>query len=104
MKKQLLILALAGLAFTACKKDDDAPQSQLLKKLTEIKDGDTTITTVSYDNNKRINLVKSSDGEETKLTYANSNLTLIENKIDANSKTKLGRHRTFKNEYGQKRV
>jgi hypothetical protein len=90
MKKQLLILALAGLAFTACKKDDDGPQNtQQLKKITEISDGDTTITNLTYDNSKRITLVKGNDGTETKLTYTSSNLTLVENKIDAANRTKL---------------
>ncbi|HET8827904.1 MAG TPA: hypothetical protein VFM79_01120 [Pelobium sp.] len=88
MKKQLLILALAGLAFTACEKDD-APNPQLLKKITEIDNGDTTTTNFSYDNNRRVSLIKSSDGTETKLSYFGNNLTTVENKMDSDNKTKL---------------
>jgi hypothetical protein len=89
MKKQLLILALAGLAFTACKKDDDAPKnSQLIKKITEVNDGDTIITNVSYDNSKRISIIKTNEGEETKLTYNSNNLTVVEIS-DGDDKTKL---------------
>lgn len=87
MKKQLIVLAIAGLAFTACKKDSTTKSTQLLKKVAEIENGDTTFTTLSYDNSKRLTLVKTEDSE-TKLTYTGNNLTTVENKIE-NDKNKL---------------
>lgn len=88
MKKQLIVLALAGLAFTACKKDDNPSESkQLLKKIAEIENGDTTYTNLSYDSQKRLVLVKTEENE-VKLTYSGNNLSVIENK-EGDDKTKL---------------
>ncbi|WP_442795200.1 hypothetical protein [Pelobium manganitolerans] len=89
MKTKLLALALACLAFTACKKDDnDAPKNaKLVKKIISIEDGDTTSTSFSYDANRRINLVKINDGTQIKLAYAGDLLSTIETiNEDDNSK------------------
>ncbi|HEX7366344.1 MAG TPA: hypothetical protein VF273_04565 [Pelobium sp.] len=88
MKKQFIALALAGLAFTACKKDSTTnTDTQLIKKIAEIEGGDTTYTNFSYDSNKKLVLVKTEDSE-LKLTYTGDNITTLENK-DGEDKTKL---------------
>ncbi|HEX2608743.1 MAG TPA: hypothetical protein VHK91_15275 [Flavisolibacter sp.] len=81
--------ALAALTFTSCKKDDDKnpggggsvpPPSKLLKKVTQVEDGVTTIYTLTYDANKRLTAYKSNDNTEQVLfTYDNDgNITKVE--------------------------
>ncbi|MFC5284479.1 hypothetical protein [Pedobacter alpinus] len=89
MKKQFIIIAGIVLAFSACKKDSTPKSTQLLKKLTLIDNGDTTITNLTYDNSKKMTLFKANDGTESKFTYTGEKLTVLEIKLDANNKTKL---------------
>lgn len=100
MKKQLMLfIAITSLAWTACKKNDSNPipdNQNLLTRITEMDANDTTLTTVSYDNNKRISTVKTSDGSESNFTYNGNNLVTIENKADAENKTIL--QVTYENE------
>jgi hypothetical protein len=85
MKKNLLIIALAAITFTSCKKDDNSDISfkKLPSKITQIQDGDSTNTSFTYDNNQRVTLIKESEGQEIKLSYSNNNLVKIEKKADA---------------------
>jgi YD repeat-containing protein len=85
MKKLLFMAGLAAFSFTACKKDkSDAGTNpdvtQLLKKVTETENGVTTVHTLTYDANKRLTSVISSDNKETVFfTYdAAGNLTKVE--------------------------
>lgn len=85
MKKQLFVFFLAGASvFTACKKDDDdkKPSAKLLAKVTVTEDGESTVTTLNYDNSSRLTSIKS-DEEELKLTYdSKGNLSKLSNSSD----------------------
>jgi YD repeat-containing protein len=93
MKKLFLIAGLmSALVFTSCKKDKDddnnnggdgdgnPPVTKLLKKMTKVEGGITTVYNFTYDNAKRLTSFVSTDGEEsTKFSYdAAGNLTKIE--------------------------
>jgi YD repeat-containing protein len=91
--KKLFILAgvLTALTISSCKKDKSGPEPNpgngatlLLKKVTEKKDGVTTIHTLTYDANKRLVSVISNDNiEKVFFTYDNNgNLTKIEETED----------------------
>lgn len=91
MKKIIMLFVVAtSIAFTACKKNTNNPvpeNKQLLSKVTETSAADTTTTTLTYDNNKRFSLIKTSEGDETKFTYNGNDLVGIENKFESEKTT-----------------
>ncbi|MBO9683446.1 MAG: hypothetical protein J7502_12390 [Flavisolibacter sp.] len=91
MKRHFLIALVALSSLVACKKEKgkDDPNnpsnpgtSKMLKRLVQTKAGQTTTYNISYDANKRLSSVSSTDNSEvTSFTYANDgNVTKIENK------------------------
>ncbi|MFT3826249.1 MAG: hypothetical protein QM731_20160 [Chitinophagaceae bacterium] len=93
MKKLFLAAGMiATLTIASCKKDkaDDSPvnnDSRLLSKVTSTEGGQTSTYTLSYDANKHLTSIRSSDDVEvTSFTYdANGNLTRVED-VDDNFK------------------
>ncbi len=90
MQKQFFILILATLSFlTSCKKDNDKPgpvnpSGKVLKRIVETENNSTTTYTFSYDANKRLSSVVSTNNEEaTFFTYDDKgNVIKLENRID----------------------
>lgn len=91
MKRHFLVALVALSSLVACKKEkgNDDPNnpsnpgtSKMLKRLVQTKDGQTTTYNISYDANKRLSSVSSTDNSEvTSFTYANDgNVTKIDNK------------------------
>ena len=88
MKRHFLVALVALSSLAACKKEkgnddpDNPGTSKTLKRLVQTKDGQTTTYNISYDANKRLSSVSSTDNSEvTSFTYANDgNVTKIENK------------------------
>ncbi|HTM93461.1 MAG TPA: hypothetical protein VL095_13655 [Flavisolibacter sp.] len=91
MKRHFLVALVALSSLVACKKekgkdDTNTPgnpgTSKILKRMVQTKDGQTTTYNISYDANKRLSSVSSTDNSEvTSFTYANDgNVTKIENK------------------------
>lgn len=89
MKKVILLAGmLSALVFSSCKKDkndDDNgggnnPTTKLIKKMTEIENGVTTVYNFTYDNAKRLTGFASTDGKEsTTFTYdAAGNLVQVQ--------------------------
>ena len=89
MKKLILIAAvLSALATTSCKKDKDDdnggggnnPATKLIKKMTKVENGVTTVYNFAYDNAKRLIGFASTNGDEsTVFSYdAAGNLTKVE--------------------------
>jgi YD repeat-containing protein len=89
MKKLLLMAGLlSALVFTSCKKDKDDdnggggnnPTTKLIKKMTKVENGVTTVYNFTYDNAKRLTGFASADGSEsTVFTYdAAGNVTKVE--------------------------
>lgn len=97
MKHGLLLATgiAAALSFTSCKKDDSGPNppggnpgtEKLLKKVTKTEDGEATVYSFTYDDQKRLTSYKSSDNMESIIfTYDGQNLVGIEQKEDNSSK------------------
>jgi hypothetical protein len=92
MKRHFLVALIALSTLAACKNDKGTDEpggpykpgttSKTLKKIIETKAGQTTTYNLTYDANKRLSSVSSSDNSEvTSFTYAgDGNVTKIENK------------------------
>jgi YD repeat-containing protein len=85
MKKVFLAAAVLTLGFTACKKDSTTnpgtgTNGKLLSKVTKVEGGQTTVYNVSYDGNKRLTSIMSTDGSDyQKFTYdGNGNVITAE--------------------------
>ena len=93
MKKAFLFAAVvSALVFTSCKKDKDDdnnnggggggnnPATKLIKKMTKVENGVTTVYNFTYDNAKRLTGFASPNGEEaTTFSYdAAGNLIKVE--------------------------
>jgi YD repeat-containing protein len=91
MRKHLFFVLAAVITLASCKKDRDdndggdgnnppPANAKLLKKLTEVDDGVTTVYNLTYDNNKRLTSVKTSDNSDiTNINYDGSgNVVRIE--------------------------
>lgn len=89
MKKLFLLAGLAmSLFITSCKKDNDnnpgggngGNNGKLLKQVTSTEGGVVTVSNLTYDANKRLTNIKSTDNKKiANFTYdANGNLTKIE--------------------------
>ena len=87
MRKQFLIVLVAVLStLVACKKEKEEPKpsgsSKVLKRMIETENGVTTTHVFSYDNNKRLTSIRSTDNAEViAFTYDGSgNIVKIENR------------------------
>lgn len=85
MRKQFLIVLIAALStLVACKKEKEETKpsgsSKVLKRMIETENGTTTTHVFSYDNNKRLTSIRSTDNAELiALTYdGNGNIIKIE--------------------------
>ncbi len=91
MRKHLFFVLAAVITLASCKKDRDndndggdnnppGNNTKLLKKVTETEDGVTTVFNLTYDNNKRLTSVKTSDNSDiTNISYdGNGNVVRIE--------------------------
>jgi YD repeat-containing protein len=93
MRKHLLVALLAAATLASCKKDkvEDnnngggipdpvPPTTKLLRKITETTDGNATVYNLTYNTNKLLTSVKSSDNSDiTTFTYdGNGNVTKVE--------------------------
>ncbi|CAM4076095.1 MULTISPECIES: hypothetical protein [Flavobacterium] len=82
MKKFLTLVSAIALVFTSCSKDDDSgtneAENTLLKKTIYTEGTDTDLYDATYDGNKIVSFIGSTDNSKTLYTYTGDLITKIE--------------------------